>query len=82
MVALVEHALSTLDTSLETLLKIFVPLALGNVRADRGADDFGHGLIIDRRDRFKLVGLVSGQPDRHGFGWLHHSIMPHRLPGG
>jgi hypothetical protein len=82
VVACVEHALGALDTRLKALLKIFVLLALGDVCADRGADDFGDGLIVDRRDRFKLVGLVSGQPDRHGFGWLHHSIMPHRLLGG
>ena len=81
LVALVEHALSTLDTCLKALLKIFVPLALGDVRADRGADDFGHRLIVDCRDRFKLIGLVGGQPDRHGLGWLHHSIMLHRLLG-
>jgi hypothetical protein len=33
--ALVEHALCTLDTSLKTLLKIFVLLALSDVRAEQ-----------------------------------------------
>jgi hypothetical protein len=81
LVALVEHALSTHDPRLKTLLEFLVLFALGDVRTDRGADDFGHGLIVNRCDRLKLVGLVSGQPDRHGLNWFHRSIMPCRLPG-
>ena len=46
LVALAEHALSALDPRPQPLLEILVLLALGDVRADRSADDLGHGLIV------------------------------------
>ena len=46
----------------EPLLEILVLLALGDVRGDRGADDFRHGLVVDCRHGLEFVGLVGGQP--------------------
>jgi hypothetical protein len=77
--ALAEHTLSTLDPGPQPLLEILVLLALGDVRGDSGADDLGHGLVVDCRHGIEFVGLVSRQPDRHSLGGFHYSIMPRRL---
>jgi hypothetical protein len=75
--AIAEHTLSAFDPRPQPLLEILVLLALGDVRADRGADDLGHGLIVYGSHGLEFVGLVSGQPDCHGFSRFHYSIMPY-----
>lgn len=73
----VEHALSAFDPRPQPLLEILVLLALVDMRADGGSDDLGHWLIVYGGHCLKFVGLVSGQPDCHGFSRFHCSIMPY-----
>lgn len=73
-----EHTLSALDAGPQPFLEVLILLALGDVRADCGADDLGYGLVVDCRHGLEFVGLVSAQPNRHCLGGFHFSIMPFR----
>ena len=79
--SLVEHSLGSVDACLEAILEFLVLLPLGDVSADGSANHLGHGLLVYVGDGLKLVCLVRRKSDRHGFGWLHQSIMPHRCAG-
>jgi hypothetical protein len=76
-----QHLLRARKSHLQAVLELLVVPTTLDVTRNRRANDLGHGLPIDAGHGLKQVGLVYGQPDRHGFRRFHGGTMPRRSLG-
>lgn len=54
---LLKHPLGPFNARLEARLEVLVLLSLRNVRRNRRANHFRHGLLVDARNCFQLICL-------------------------
>lgn len=76
-----QHRLSTLDALSQTLLEPRIVLPRLDMLGDGRSDHLDDRNVVHIGNRLKLVRLFLGEPDRHGFGWLHVLIVPPRRAG-